>query len=123
VDKGTRNIAVNAGSATATVSNLILKQPGGEKVMNQTWQLRNRPARLEGRYEFDSYENLRDFLDRAADLSEREGLYPDMGFGKDYVNITIHADDGESELAEHQKRFAEQLDALSSDKLNAKLNA
>ena len=80
--------------------------------MSSEWQERLRPARLERRYEFENYEALRIFLDDAADLSEREGLYPDMGFARDYVNITIHADQGSSELAEKQRRFAQLLDDL-----------
>ena len=81
--------------------------------MNQ-WQERNRPARLERRYQFEDYEMLRDFLDKAADLSEKEGYYPDMGFGKDYVNITIHTDDGEDKLGSKQHGFAKKLDQLLS---------
>lgn len=80
--------------------------------MNQQWQQRNRPARLERRYQFEDYDSLRDFLDRAAELSEREGYYPDMGFGRDYVNITIHANDGQEELDNSQHHFAQQLDEL-----------
>lgn len=78
------------------------------------WRERNRPARLERRYEFDSYDSLRDFLDSAAELSEREGLYPDMGFGRDYVNITIHAGEDSSNLEPSQRRFAELLDELNA---------
>ena len=81
---------------------------------NPQWQERPRPARLERRYEFENYEALRRFLDDAADLSEREGLYPDMGFARDYVNITIHADEDGRELAEKQRRFAQLLDDLRS---------
>ncbi|MCP5436819.1 MAG: 4a-hydroxytetrahydrobiopterin dehydratase [Chromatiaceae bacterium] len=66
--------------------------------MNHQWHERPRPARLERRYEFENYLALRDFLDCAAELSEREDLYPDMGFGRNYVNITIHADEGSSSL-------------------------
>ena len=80
--------------------------------MKQQWQERARPARLERRYEFEDYEALRSFLDEAAELSEREGLYPDMGFARDYVNITIHAEEGSSELADKQRRFAQLLDGL-----------
>ncbi|MGA1561671.1 MAG: 4a-hydroxytetrahydrobiopterin dehydratase [Gammaproteobacteria bacterium] len=78
----------------------------------QQWTERNRPARLERRYQFPDYGTLRDFLDRAADLSEKEGLYPDLGFGKDYVNVTIHAAEGEEAITDQQRRFAEELDAL-----------
>lgn len=81
--------------------------------MSQQWQERSRPPRLERRYVFSSYDQLRDFLDKAADLSEREGFYPDMGFGRDYVNITIHAEEGSEEIAPEQRAFAEQLEELS----------
>ena len=80
--------------------------------MNEQWSERNRPPRLERRYQFPDYPALRDFLERAADLSEREGLYPDMGFGRDYVNVTIHADDAGDGLTPGQRAFAERLDAL-----------
>ncbi|MGD8884280.1 MAG: 4a-hydroxytetrahydrobiopterin dehydratase [Gammaproteobacteria bacterium] len=76
------------------------------------WNERIRPVRLEKRYEFPDYETLRDFLDRAADVSEREGLYPDMGFGRDYVNVTIHADEGSDRITDQQRRLSEELDAL-----------
>ena len=50
--------------------------------MSNQWQERIRPVRLERRYEFPDYETLRAFLDGAAEVSEREGLFPDMGFGR-----------------------------------------
>lgn len=84
--------------------------------MNKQWQQRNRPVRLERRYQFEDYDALRDFLDRAAELSERDGLYPDIGFGRDYVNITIHVDDGKTDLDDSQHHFARQLDSLLTDK-------
>jgi pterin-4a-carbinolamine dehydratase len=82
--------------------------------MNHEWQERTRPVRLERRYEFRDYSTLRDFLDRAAELSEQEGLYPDMGFGRDYVNITIHVEEGDEVLGDEQHRFASALDQLAS---------
>ena len=83
--------------------------------MNQDWQQRDRPVRLERRYEFEDYSTLRDFLDRAAQLSEREDMYPDMGFGRDYVNITIHMEEGAESLDDKQHRFAEELDQLAKE--------
>lgn len=76
------------------------------------WEARQRPPRLEGRYQFAGYRALRDFLDRAAELSEREGLYPDLGFGRDYVNVTIHVPEGSDELGSAQHDFARLLDEL-----------
>lgn len=80
--------------------------------MSSQWQEKPRPARLERRYEFDEYAQLSQFLDRAAALSEREGLYPDISFGRTYVNVTIHADEGTTELDDKHRRFATSLDEL-----------
>jgi 4a-hydroxytetrahydrobiopterin dehydratase len=62
---------------------------------------------------------LRDFLDQAAELSERESFYPDMGFGRDYVNFTIHADEDSEALTEEQRRFAELLDTLYAEQVGS----
>jgi len=83
--------------------------------MSHEWQERKRPVRLERRYEFKEYSVLRDFLDKAAELSEKEELFPDMGFGKDYVNITIHLEDGVETISEMQREFAAQLDTLAEE--------
>lgn len=80
--------------------------------MSDQWKERVRPVRLEKRYEFSNYDELRDFLDAAAEVSEREGLYPDMGFGKDYVNVTIHIEEGETELKELHHKLAKEYDAI-----------
>ena len=84
--------------------------------MKNEWNERNRPSRLERQYQFQNYEALRDFLDRAAELSEKQDYYPDMGFGRDYVNVTIHAPEDEDSVTEQQRQFASQLDELFSDK-------
>lgn len=76
------------------------------------WEERKRPVCLEKRYDFNNYEELRVFLDQAADLSEEHGLYPDIGFGRTNANFTIHAEDGATEISEQQRRFAQLLDAL-----------
>lgn len=83
--------------------------------MKEQWRERPRPPRLERRYQFDNYDSLRDFLDQAAELSERESYYPDMSFGRDYVNVTIHVEEGEEGVTETHHRFAAQLDELLND--------
>ena len=80
--------------------------------MSDQWQERVRPVRMERRYEFPDYETLRSFLDSAAEVSEKEGLYPDMGFGRDYVNVTIHSDEKTDKLGEPQRRLATAYDKL-----------
>ena len=87
--------------------------------MAQEWQERVRPVRLEKRYEFPDYATLRDFLDLAAELSEEEDLYPDMGFGKDYVNMTIHADD-DGTLKDCHREFAELIEQLNDKFVQAR---
>ncbi len=86
--------------------------------MSHQWQERTRPVRLERRYEFQDYSTLRDFLDKAAELSEQVDLYPDMGFGRDYVNITIHLEEGVETLSDLQHDFASQLDSLAEQFTN-----
>lgn len=82
--------------------------------MAQQWKERTRPASLEKRYEFPDYETLREFLERAAELSESINYYPDIGFGRDYVNVTIRPEEEEKMLSEKQHGFARQLDELDS---------
>jgi pterin-4a-carbinolamine dehydratase len=87
--------------------------------MSSGWRERKRPLCLEKRYEFGGYSILRDFLDQAAELSESESFYPDIGFGRDYVNVTIHADEESGVLTEAQRRFADLLDNLYADQVES----
>lgn len=80
----------------------------------QNWRERNRPLRLEKRFEFENYDALRAFLDDAADLSEQKGLFPDIAFGKTYANFAIHTDEESLELTDTQREFAALLDRLET---------
>ena len=57
--------------------------------MKHAWEERNRPIRLERRLEFETYSATRDFLDRLGSLSEDKQRFPDISFGRTYVNITL----------------------------------
>ncbi len=74
---------------------------------------KERVATFNQRFDFDSYGVTRLFLDQMADLSKREGYYPDVSFGKTYVNISI---DGESQadLSERKSSFIVDMQALAS---------
>jgi pterin-4a-carbinolamine dehydratase len=76
------------------------------------WQRRERPLRLERRLEFPSYGDTRTFLDDTAALSEETGIYPDLNFGRTYVNLTLFADEATGELTPEMSAFAQRLDAL-----------
>ncbi|MHB1530305.1 MAG: hypothetical protein ACYCXT_12945 [Acidiferrobacteraceae bacterium] len=68
---------------------------------------------LNWRFEFGSYAQTRHFLDQMADLSKREGFYPNVSFGKTYVNISIDAE-GQAVLAEYKTRFTGEMEALAA---------
>jgi len=76
------------------------------------WRRRERPTRLECRHVFSDYETLRDFLDRVAERSEATGIYPNLSFGRDYVNMTLFADDDNGELTPEIEAFAQRVDDL-----------
>jgi len=80
--------------------------------MSSNWQPRKKPARLERRIEFSDYEQIREFLDRAANLSEKEDYYPDMNFSRNHVSITLHAKDDADEVTEDMLRYAKLVDSL-----------
>jgi pterin-4a-carbinolamine dehydratase len=78
---------------------------------DEGWQQRKRPPRLERRVEFADYEATRDFLDAVAEVCEEMDYYPDISFGRTYVNLTIHADDDET-VSEEGRQVAERIDRL-----------
>jgi 4a-hydroxytetrahydrobiopterin dehydratase len=79
--------------------------------MNQPWTQRPRPDRLERRIEFDDYESTRTFLERLNSLAEQEGRFPDISFGRTYVNLTLRPED-EQAVGEGDAAFAAAIDAL-----------
>jgi len=76
------------------------------------WRRRERPLRLECRHLFSDYDSLRDFLDRVAGLSESTGIYPNLSFGRDYVNMTLFAAEDSGELTKDLEAFAQRVDDL-----------
>lgn len=86
--------------------------------MHHTWTVRRRPDRLERRYEFADYASTRDFLDRVAEVCEQAGQYPDISFGRTYVNATLPLAAGEATADQasddpEAHRLAAALDALA----------
>lgn len=85
-----------------------------ERPESHAWRSRERPLRLERRLEFSDYETTRVFLERSEALSEATGIYPNLSFGRTYVNLTLFADEAGGEITPELKRFADQIDALAS---------
>ena len=78
------------------------------------WRQKNRPECLEKRFEFESYEKTRDFLDTLGDFCEKVNRFPDISFGKTYANITIRPleNDEKEEISKVDHHFATQIDVL-----------
>lgn len=63
---------------------------------------------LNWRFEFDTYGQTRDFLDRLSDVSKREDYYPNVSFGKTYVNVSIDAE-GQTALGSREATFIQEM--------------
>jgi pterin-4a-carbinolamine dehydratase len=55
------------------------------------WHAQQGSPLLTRRFEFASYAETRAWLDALAAWSERNGIYPDLNFGRTYVNVTLAA--------------------------------
>ncbi|MFN5118694.1 MAG: 4a-hydroxytetrahydrobiopterin dehydratase [Cyanobacteriota bacterium] len=80
--------------------------------MDQPWTQRSRPDRLERRIEFDDYETTREFLERLNALSEQQNRFPDISFGRTYVNLTIRAEAEGDPVGEAEHQLAAAIDGL-----------
>ena len=80
------------------------------------WRQKKRPECLEKRFEFQSYEETRDFLDALGDFCEKTDRFPDISFGKTYANITIRPveDNEKEEISKIDHDFASQIDFLNN---------
>ena len=83
--------------------------------MDQPWTPRPKPEqadRLERRIEFADYEATRLFLEQLNGLSEDQQRFPDISFGRTYVNLTIRPEAEDAPIGEVDHRFAAAIDTL-----------
>jgi len=86
---------------------------GGAARSAHGWRNRARPLRLERRICFPDYEATRIFLEESEELSKETDIYPNLSFGRTYVNLTLFAEEEETEISERLNAFAERIDALA----------
>ena len=79
--------------------------------MDQPWTQRSRPDRFERRVEFGDSEATRVFLERLNHLSEHLEKFPDISFGRTYVNLTIRPEEGHA-IGEAEQSFIAAVDEL-----------
>lgn len=77
------------------------------------WKEKTSPARLERRFEFGDYDATRAFLDRAAELSKATQVYPDVSFGRTYVNMTLYLNQDAGADGGAAAEYARSLDGLT----------
>jgi len=83
--------------------------------MDQPWTPRPKPEqadRLERRVAFDDYQATRAFLERLNSLSEQHQRFPDISFGRTYVNITLRPERDDDSVGPADHAFAAAIDAL-----------
>jgi 4a-hydroxytetrahydrobiopterin dehydratase len=83
--------------------------------MEQPWTPRpkaDKPEWLERRYEFADYASTRDFLERLNDLCEAQQRFPDISFGRTYVNLTLRAAEEGAWVGAAEHDLAGAIDAL-----------
>lgn len=78
----------------------------------QKWSEKSSPDRLERRFDFENYKSTREFLDRAAEVSETTGLFPDVNFGRTYVNMTVYIGSAVDGNQSDAREFVRRLDEL-----------
>ncbi|MXY62130.1 MAG: 4a-hydroxytetrahydrobiopterin dehydratase [Synechococcus sp. SB0665_bin_28] len=76
------------------------------------WSQRQRPPRLERRLGFPEYTQVRDFLERLERLCEQRQRYPDLSFGRTYVNLTIYPEQDAANVGSAEEDFARAIDGL-----------
>jgi 4a-hydroxytetrahydrobiopterin dehydratase len=87
--------------------------------MDQPWTPRPKPDKpewLERRIEFPDYSSTRDFLERLNALSEQTQQFPDISFGRTYVNLTLRPGGEAKQLVgEAEQAMAASIDGLLND--------
>ena len=80
--------------------------------LDPPWSQRQRPPRLERRLAFTDYQQVRDFLERLEHLCEQRQRYPDLSFGRTYVNLTIYPEQDAATVGSAEEDFARDIDGL-----------
>ena len=84
----------------------------GSPSLDPAWSQRQRPHRLERRLAFADYPEVRDFLERLERLCEQRQRYPDLSFGRTYVNLTVRPEDDNATIGASEETFAQAIDQL-----------
>lgn len=76
--------------------------------MIDRWKLKPKPASMEARFEFESFDTLRTFLDELAETADSLDHHPNISFGRTHVSVIIYSQD--SELNDTDRALADGID-------------
>lgn len=80
--------------------------------LDPAWSQRQRPSRLERRLAFADYPKVRNFLEKLEHLCEQRQRYPDLSFGRTYVNLTLYPEQDAADVGNAEEEFARAIDGL-----------
>ncbi|MCH9646361.1 MAG: 4a-hydroxytetrahydrobiopterin dehydratase [Proteobacteria bacterium] len=78
------------------------------------WKVQKRALLMTKRFDYASYDDMRDFLDDLQELSEEDGFYPDLTFSRVHVNVSIKSRE-EAQFSEVDFDFAKKVDLLAKN--------
>ena len=84
--------------------------------IEQGWKVQKRALTMTKRFDYSSYDDMRDFLDDLQDLSEQDNFYPDLTFSRVHVNVSIKSRDEES-FSDVDFDFAIKVDELAGNSI------
>lgn len=76
--------------------------------MNDRWKIKTKPASLEARFNFDSFDVLREFLDAIAEKAESLNHHPNISFGREHVSVIIYSQS--AEIDDTDRALADSMD-------------
>ena len=87
-----------------------------EQLISQTsesgWKVQKRALLMTKRFDYASYDDMRDFLDDLQKLSEEDDFYPDLTFSRVHVNVSIKSRE-DDKFTEVDFDFAKKVDLLA----------
>ena len=84
--------------------------------MNDRWKLKAKPASMDARFEFTSFETLRTFLDELAEKADSLDHHPNISFARTHVSVIIYSEDQELNAKDHA--LAEAIDECFDHVMN-----
>jgi len=84
------------------------------QISESDWKVQKRALIMTKRFDYSSYDDMRDFLDDLQDLSVEDEFYPDLTFSRVHVNVSIKSRE-DDKFTEVDFDFAKKVDLLAKN--------